>query len=1061
MKRRRPKPEDFTIGWICPLALEYAAAKSVLDELYDEAEYATGRIHHHDIVITCLPAGQMGTNAAAAATERMRAAFPSLKHALLVGIAGGVPSDKADIRLGDVVVSQPDGQYGGVVQYDFGKTLPGGFQRVGYLNGPSHDLLAAVSRFKANLVAETKKIRMRILNLLPSANDILFQPSYDHVGGNDCAGCRKDMLVPRATRDETTGIFFGTIASGNQVIKDGVTRDRSSSKLGGVLCFEMEAAGVVNLMPCLVIRGICDYADSHKNKVFQPFAAAAAATCAREILLYLPRALCARLDNGQTPGYGKVQLEAQDRQELSMDQCALKAPVPRLSIIERQMYTEFLKFEELETRHESIRTAHIKTCQWLLRTEEYKKWLDEDHFDQHRGFLWIKGKPGAGKSTLMKSIVKQATCNMPGVTVLWFFFNARGEILEKTIIGMYRSLLYQLLNILPDLQIVFETLPMTPTKDRPPDWHTETLKTLLYTAAKRLQDRPVVCYIDALDECDEKQVRDMLSFFEQLGDQASSHQVRFFVCFSSRHYPHVTTENKIELVLEDQDGHQQDIANYVHSELKIGHSKQAQQIKEEVINRASGIFLWVVLVVQILTKEFDCGRVHALHRRLREIPDGLNSLLKDILTRDNHNMNATLLCLQWILYARRPLTREELYFAILAGTEPDSEFLAGWTAGHIPEDALYRFVLNCSKGLAEQSKSKTAPKMQFIHESVRDFLRDEGLADLKLGNIAPGHSHEALKLCCLNYVNIDLFDLPQSEDLPEIKAERARALKSLSQHYPFLQYAVENVFYHANEASKRGISQVPFLTNFPTSRWILRNNLFENHKIRRYTPAADKLYILANNDLAALVADELSIGSLPAVSAERYRHPVGAAVMKQNEEITRMLLASDMPFKSLLKIPRIDGTPLLFSAIRLESFNIFAQLVNFGIDPNSKDRSRGRTALHFAILFKKLPVIELLIAAGAEPDARDGEGLTPLHYCVMEPWTTESPTIAQTLLDAGADLESRDNWGRTPLKFAIDCRAIDSIRFLVDKGACLESRNSSEEDLIVYSAIGDASTNDN
>ncbi|KAL2795014.1 hypothetical protein BJX66DRAFT_337237 [Aspergillus keveii] len=196
--------------------------------------------------------------------------------------------------------------------------------------------------------------------------------------------------------------------------------------------------------------------------------------------------------------------------------------------------------------------------------------------------------------------------------------------------------------------------------------------------------RPVLCYIDALDECDEEEIRDMLSFFEQLGGLAVSKELRFLVCFSSRHYPHVTINHNIDLVLEDQDGHQQDIANYVHSELKGGRSKRILQIKDDVIARASGIFLWVVLVVQILNKECDRGRVHALEKRLKEIPDGLHSLLKDILTRDNHDMANTLLCLQWILYAKQPLSREETYFALLSGAM-SSEDLTNWTAEEVDE----------------------------------------------------------------------------------------------------------------------------------------------------------------------------------------------------------------------------------------------------------------------------------------------------------------------------------------------------------------------------------------
>jgi hypothetical protein len=91
----------------------------------------------------------------------------------------------------------------------------------------------------------------------------------------------------RKANEEVT-IHYGTIASGNQVIKDAPTRDRLSKELGGVLCFEMEAAGLMNDFPCLVVRGICDYADSHKNKAWQPYAAATAAACAKSILSLVP-----------------------------------------------------------------------------------------------------------------------------------------------------------------------------------------------------------------------------------------------------------------------------------------------------------------------------------------------------------------------------------------------------------------------------------------------------------------------------------------------------------------------------------------------------------------------------------------------------------------------------------------------------------------------------------------------------------------------------------------------------------------------------------------------------
>src|SRR5262249_29848999 len=123
---------------------------------------------------------------------------------------------------------------------------------------------------------------------------------YNHAGGPTCEKCHKDRILERTMREsEEIIVHFGTIASGNQVIKDGTTRDRLSSELGGVLCFEMEAAGLINIFPCLVIRGICDYADSHKNKRWQPYAAATAAVCAKEILSVIPEVEVAKTSPSQ------------------------------------------------------------------------------------------------------------------------------------------------------------------------------------------------------------------------------------------------------------------------------------------------------------------------------------------------------------------------------------------------------------------------------------------------------------------------------------------------------------------------------------------------------------------------------------------------------------------------------------------------------------------------------------------------------------------------------------------------------------------------------------------
>ncbi|KAF3904055.1 hypothetical protein ABW20_dc0103307 [Dactylellina cionopaga] len=260
----------------------------------DTSLYTLGRIHQHNVVIACLPAGRMGTSNAATAAIQMKSEFTSIRFGLMVGVGGGVPSDEADIRLGDVVISQPEKQRGGVVQYDSGKATPSGFVLTGSLNAPPTILLNALQILKANHISGRKMLAESLsrLNHLPlfkpenAGLDILFEPTYNHNQGERCDSCSKDRQVKRHRRENREiVVHYGTIASGDQVVRDAVTRDKLSSALGGVLCFEMEAAGLMNSFPCLVIRGICDYADSHKNKLWQPYAAATAAACAKEVLM--------------------------------------------------------------------------------------------------------------------------------------------------------------------------------------------------------------------------------------------------------------------------------------------------------------------------------------------------------------------------------------------------------------------------------------------------------------------------------------------------------------------------------------------------------------------------------------------------------------------------------------------------------------------------------------------------------------------------------------------------------------------------------------------------------
>lgn len=275
----RPATEDhiqkqYTVGIICPLPKEFMAVRVLLDEVHeavytaqeDANHYILGRIGCHNVVATCLPSGEYGTNSAAITASGMKSSFPKVRFCLLVGIGGGVSSDRNDVRLGDVVVSHPERNLPGVVQYDLAKALQNNtLELTGTLRPPPRVLLSAISHLKSD----------------PKTDESLAKYL------KDIEECRNEYRQPIQDQDHCSRshpvVHYGLIASGNLVIKDTQTRDRLAREHGAI-CFEMEAAGVMNVLPCLVIRGISDYANPQKNNVWQEYAAAAAASYAKLLL---------------------------------------------------------------------------------------------------------------------------------------------------------------------------------------------------------------------------------------------------------------------------------------------------------------------------------------------------------------------------------------------------------------------------------------------------------------------------------------------------------------------------------------------------------------------------------------------------------------------------------------------------------------------------------------------------------------------------------------------------------------------------------------------------------
>jgi nucleoside phosphorylase len=336
---------DFEIAIICALPIEAEMVRAIFDEhwdsngeIYGKAQgdrnaYSTGRIGRHNIVLAYMPG--MGNNSAAIVANNCRFSFEGIKLALVVGICGGVPFRKngEEIVLGDVVISD------GIVPFDFGRQFPNQFIRKNTLldspGRPNIEIRSILAMLR--VPSHRKTLQDKTSQYLSDINrgldeevvypgvdeDKLYEPNYhhkhqtpsnceicsisNHEGDQVCESalissceqlsCNEMRLVPRSrlsnirartgnTKD--TGphqptINFGLVASGNVVMKSGRDRDNIASQ-EDVIAFEMEGAGVWDNFPCLIIKGVCDYADSHKNKTWQNYAAATAAACVKAFL---------------------------------------------------------------------------------------------------------------------------------------------------------------------------------------------------------------------------------------------------------------------------------------------------------------------------------------------------------------------------------------------------------------------------------------------------------------------------------------------------------------------------------------------------------------------------------------------------------------------------------------------------------------------------------------------------------------------------------------------------------------------------------------------------------
>ncbi|KAH8435052.1 uncharacterized protein LDX57_012681 [Aspergillus melleus] len=1039
--------DDYTVGWICALPKELTAARAMLDNIHpdlhvppgDYNTYCLGSIGTHNIAIACLPLGEIGTNSAATVASRMLVTFRSIRFGLMVGIGGGVPGKRHEIQLGDVVVSMPTGQHGGVVQWDFGKSVGagGGFERTGSLNRPPQVLMAALSKLISNHDLEGSKTGTYLADMMaryppmtkyalqPDMTDVLFPAECSHVDDNEtCEECDHGKALIRIPRS-APAVHYGLIASGNQVIKDGTKRDKISRDLGGVLCFEMEAAGLQNQFQCLVIRGICDYADSHKNKVWQEYAAVAAAAFAKELVMIIPAHEVANTRTLKVVISETVRTSMQAQRD--EEQASKSLQTLRTS-----------NYELFKARNPDRVDG---TCQWFLEHPTFVEWRDR----KTSSLLWLSADPGCGKSVLSKSLVDKELASSASRTTCYFFFK-EDDPTQRSVSNAMCAILHQLLTQNKPLRKHALTAFDENGSELP--YLFDTLWGILTTAVRDTEAGEVVCILDGLDEC-EKDGRDgigmeglietLTSFF--CNEQGSnSHRLKFLV--TSRPYYDierlfntlVSIQPMARLSGEEEATHiSKEIDLVIKVKVKdlvtyLGLPGSAISFLETELSKVTHrTYLWLKLIIELIRNDPHITTEKKLRKAISTMPRTVDDAYEAILKRST-DMDEAKKLLHIVVAATRPLTIQEMNFALAIDEH---------TRSHEDLDLEpERPFLTRIKNLCGLLVTVIDSKIYFIHETVKQFL---------LSTAAPSpqqvqrrrvpsywkhalrleESHHVLAEICLAYLLLPAFEYePMMIDADINIHDFQKAIDEYSTEHKFLKYTAECWSFHFREAQVTEDSALiqsalhvcdtetkRFLTWFPI-HWL-------SVDFSVCPSGFTDLIVCTTLGLTLLVQRLLAQEkvNVTAPHPDTGMTPLMWAAEAGSERIVRVLL--DQPGVLPAEADPFSGrTPVWWAAVGGHEAVMRLLLHQEIVDPDAAESRYGRTPLSWAASLGNEGILrQLLRDSRVNPDSKGNNGRTPLSWAAGE----GSVGSVRLLLERNADPNSVDNrHGWTPLAWAAD-----------------------------------------
>jgi ankyrin repeat protein len=694
----------------------------------------------------------------------------------------------------------------------------------------------------------------------------------------------------------------------------------------------------------------------------------------------------------------------------------------------------------MSLRRKDVKDEASQTCAWLVKHKSYMTWLH-----RNRGLLWIKGKPGAGKSTLLKYALRRSrdAASRNNLVVASFFFHGRGTFIQKSPLGMYRSLLHQTLDQIPELLSEFTSIfkKRCEAEGKPGqqwEWHVMDLRKFLEDSIPHAsKSYSIRIYIDALDECGEEVAKGLVADFESLVSRLPPFtETALSICFSCRHYPILALEHNLAICVEDEN--YQDIRIYVHDQLERGipDESEARELGTKITDKASGVFQWVCLVVPMVLKLHQAGiNMKAIQTRLQHIPSELSSLYEEILENiASEDRPQSLQLMQWICFALRPLSLGELRFAMAVDADTPYDSL-----GKMRQDSLHyvetdgkmkKRVQSLSGGLAEvrQVKYKRVV-VQFIHQSVNDYLIQTGLKKL---DTSPEHSvigraHFRLSRSCVRYISMEevlLYDFGDEND-PRKK-------------FLFLDYAARYWVSHAEIVEAEGITQGDLLRLFrwpstqiiecwrQTERDLVAVLWGPQYAIRNVT----LLHVASTYGFLTVVAAIIkSEGNNGTERKDAYgQTPLSTAAENGHKAIVELLLQQENV--DINSIDRFSQTPLTFAAKHGYEGIVKLLLEQQGIMADSYDED-GRTPLCEVGSNGHEAVVNLLVERhDVEADSKDKNGRMSLSWAAKNGHKAGVQLLMERQ-DVRADSQDKNN--RTPLSYAAGRGSKETVELLLSR----------------------------